>query len=119
MHDVDASRLPSSLDLAMWHGDCVFAFEPPKKGSGRAMGTMMASGTDVVSFLKEQHQQVKSLFETVLAAQGEERAKAFYSLRRMLAVHETAEEEIVHPAARRAFADGEAVVQARLNEENE
>jgi hemerythrin superfamily protein len=83
------------------------------------MGTMIASGTDVVSFLKEQHQQVKALFETVLAAQGEEREKAFYSLRRMLAVHETAEEEIVHPAARRSLADGEQIVNARLQEENE
>jgi hemerythrin superfamily protein len=80
---------------------------------------MIASGTDVVSFLKEQHQQVKALFETVLAAQGEEREKAFYSLRRMLAVHETAEEEIVHPAARRSLADGEQIVNARLQEENE
>lgn len=37
----------------------------------------------------------------------------------MLAVHETAEEEIVHPAARRALPDGEAIVKARLQEENE
>jgi hemerythrin superfamily protein len=80
---------------------------------------MIQSGTDVVSFLKEQHQQVKSLFETVLSSKGETREKAFYTLRRMLAVHETAEEEIVHPAARRSLADGEQIVNARLREENE
>lgn len=83
------------------------------------MGTMIQSGTDVVSFLEEQHEQVKTMFENVLASTGKEREKAFYALRRMLAVHETAEEEIVHPAARRALPDGEAIVKARLQEENE
>jgi Hemerythrin HHE cation binding domain len=37
----------------------------------------------------------------------------------LLAVHETAEEEIVHPAARKALPNGEALVAARLGEENE
>ncbi len=39
-------------------------------------------------------------------------------MRRTLAVHETAEEEIVHPAARRALPNGPVVVEARLREEN-
>jgi hemerythrin superfamily protein len=83
------------------------------------MGTMISTGSDVVTFLKEQHQQIKGMFEEVLAARGEPRAKAFVALRRTLAVHETAEEQIVHPAARRALADGESVVEARLREEKE
>lgn len=83
------------------------------------MGTMISTGSDVVSFLKEQHQHVKGMFDQVFAARGEARAKAFVALRRTMAVHETVEEEIVHPAARRALADGEAVVQARLREERE
>jgi hypothetical protein len=78
---------------------------------------MISNGSDVVSFLKEQHQQIKGMLEDVLRTSGEQRAKSFVALRRMLAVHETAEEEIVHPAARRALADGEAVVHARLREE--
>jgi hypothetical protein len=78
---------------------------------------MLASGSDVVGFLKGQHQEIKQLFADVKAAQGEAREKAFYALRRMLAVHETAEEEIVHPAARRVLPDGEAIVSTRLNEE--
>lgn len=82
------------------------------------MGTMISSGTDVVGFLKEQHQQIKAMFSDVIAAKGEARQKAFIALRRLLAVHETAEEEIVHPAARRALPDGEAIVDARLKEEN-
>lgn len=83
------------------------------------MGTMIKSGTDVVSFLKGQHEQVKALFERVTSTHGEEREKAFRALRRLLAVHETAEEEIVHPAARHALANGEAIVTARLREENQ
>lgn len=83
------------------------------------MGTMIGTGNDVVTFLKSQHQQVKAMFARVSAARGDERAQAFAALRRMLAVHETAEEEIVHPAARKALPDGEVVVMARLQEESE
>jgi hypothetical protein len=81
------------------------------------MGAMISTGTDVVSFLKEQHEEVKALFGQVISATGREREKAFAKLRRMLAVHETAEEEIVHPAAKRALPNGEAIVRQRLHEE--
>lgn len=83
------------------------------------MGVMIGSGSDVVSFLQEQHQQIKALFEEVTSSSGEARAKSFYALRRLLAVHETAEEEIVHPAARRTLANGKAIIEARLAEERE
>jgi hemerythrin superfamily protein len=83
------------------------------------MATMMSSGIDVVSFLVDQHEQIKSRFARVRSTRGEERANEFYSLRRLLAVHETAEEEIVHPAARRALPNGDTLVEARLQEENE
>ncbi|HEX7663125.1 MAG TPA: hemerythrin domain-containing protein [Polyangiaceae bacterium] len=83
------------------------------------MGVMIASGTDVVSFLKEQHQQVKDGFREVITAKGEARTKAFAQLRRLMAIHETAEEEIVHPVARRNLPDGNAIVDARLREEKE
>ena len=81
------------------------------------MATMLKSDTDVVSFLKEQHEQIKVLFMSVKATSGKERATQFYALRRLLAVHETVEEEIVHPAARRALSDGDTIVAARLREE--
>ena len=80
---------------------------------------VLGAGNDVVTFLKGQHQQIKGLFDRVLSAKAQERAKAFVELRRLLAVHETAEEEIVHPAARRALSSGNAIVEARLREENE
>lgn len=81
--------------------------------------TELAGGRDVVAFLVSQHQQIKDLFQQVSTATGEQRQDAFTTLRRLLAVHETAEEEIVHPRARQALADGDDVVDARLQEENE
>jgi len=81
--------------------------------------TQIGSGEDVVSFLKSQHQQIKAGFEHVLAASGEERKQAFMHLRQLMAVHETAEEEVVHPVARKALAAGEGLIQQRLDEENE
>jgi hypothetical protein len=79
----------------------------------------ITSPTDVVDFLASQHEQIKSLFAKTLSASGDSREKAFVDLRRLLAVHETVEEEIVHPRAKRKIANGEAVVGQRLEEEHE
>ena len=76
-----------------------------------------ANGDDVVTFLVRQHDQIKALFQELNQATGDARADAFVELRRLLAVHETAEEEIVHPRARKVSDTAESVVSARLNEE--
>jgi hemerythrin superfamily protein len=81
--------------------------------------TTVTSPTDVVEFLIDQHERIKSLFDTTLASSGSQRKAAFLTLRRLLAVHETGEEEIVHPRARRKLANGREVVWARLAEEHE
>lgn len=81
--------------------------------------TAIKSSADVVDFLVSQHHQIKSKFAETLEASGEAREKGFVELRRLLAVHETAEEEIVHPRAKRKIADGAAVVDQRLEEEHE
>lgn len=77
----------------------------------------LESDQDIVGFIRSQHQQIKALFDAVLGARGEARAKAFFELRRLLAVHETAEEEIIHPAARKILPGGEAIIASRLAEE--
>ncbi|OBI35762.1 hemerythrin domain-containing protein [Mycobacterium colombiense] len=81
--------------------------------------TAIKSPSDVVDFLVSQHEQIKAMFAETLAASGKAREKAFVELRRMLAVHETAEEEVVHPRAKRKIANGTAVVDKRLHEEHE
>ncbi|OOK78853.1 hemerythrin HHE cation binding domain protein [Mycobacterium kansasii] len=73
----------------------------------------------MIDFLVDQHEQIKSRFATTLSSSGKQREEAFLELRRLLAVHETAEEEIVHPRVKRKIAGGETVVTKRLSEEHE
>ena len=75
--------------------------------------------SDVVALLKRQHEELRSLFGEVLAAEGPAREDAFFALRCLLAIHETLEEEVVHPAARGARGIGEEEVERRLREEKE
>jgi hemerythrin superfamily protein len=77
------------------------------------------SAQDVVAFLTAQHEQIKGLFVQVTASSGEQRKENFADLRRLLAIHETAEEEIVHPRAKSVLDNGEAVVSTRLREEHD
>ena len=72
---------------------------------------------DVVDLLIAQHQRIRGLFDAVENGSAETRQARFEELRRFLAVHETAEEMVVHPRAREA-GDGDSVVDARLKEEN-
>jgi hypothetical protein len=74
--------------------------------------------SDVVELLLHQHRQIRELCSQVERASGRDRAEAFDRLRRLLAVHEIAEEAIVHPYARYALGGGERMVAARLHEEN-
>ena len=81
--------------------------------------TFVQSTDDVVKFLKDQHNLIKDMFEEVLSASSAEaREKSFTSLRQLLAVHETAEEMVVHPRARHEIADGETVIDSLLHEEH-
>jgi hemerythrin superfamily protein len=90
---------------------------PAVRGYGYCVSTNLSTGEDVVSFLKAQHEEIKLLLDEVANTIGEDRQHAFVRLRRLLAVHETAEEEIVHPRVRHVLTDGDAIVIARLNEE--
>jgi hemerythrin superfamily protein len=81
--------------------------------------TFVQSTDDVVKFLKGQHNLIKDMFDDVLTASSDEaREKAFIELRQLLAVHESAEEMVVHPRARRDVASGDDIVEARLKEEH-
>jgi hemerythrin superfamily protein len=77
----------------------------------------MTQRTDVVELLEAQHARIRELFDEVARTEGEEREHAFRDLVRLLAVHETVEEEVVHPFARGALDGGEFVVRERIVEE--
>src|SRR4051812_34712701 len=76
-------------------------------------------GTTVTDLLRQQHERVKAMFSEVDAANGATRVQVFDCLRAFLAAHETAEEEVVHPAVKATGDDGKRVVEQRLAEENE
>jgi len=69
---------------------------------------------DVVLLLISQHEQIKSLFSRLKASEGTQKKELFEDLVRLLAVHETAEEEVVHPTARRKLDHGEEVVDVSM-----
>lgn len=75
------------------------------------------ASVDVVGFLEGQDAQIKSLFLATLANCGSERTQAFYELRRLLAVHEAAETEIIDPQAEQMLANSSQAVQRRHAEE--
>lgn len=73
---------------------------------------------DVVDLLLRQHSQIRDLFLEVESATGTARAEAFGRLVRLLAVHETAEEQVVHPVTRLRVQGGDDIVGDRLAEEH-
>ena len=83
------------------------------------MARSKESNETVVELLLRQHEQIKALFAQVLKATGDEKTDLFQDLVRLLAIHESAEEQVVHPTARRKINDGEPIVSARLEEESQ
>ena len=81
---------------------------------------IIASPDDVIAFLKAQHNLIEDMFDQVLhASDPQAREKPFVQLRQLLAVHETAEEMVVHPRARREVENFDSIVDARLEEEHD
>ncbi|MGC5330249.1 hemerythrin domain-containing protein [Micromonospora sp. DT62] len=75
---------------------------------------------DVVDLLLAQHARIEELFLLVIGSTGETRRDAFDDLVKLLAAHETAEEEVVHPLARTLpGGGGDAMVDERLAEERQ
>ena len=54
---------------------------------------------DVVDLLLQQHDQIKSMFAQLQTTTGTAKRDLFDELVRLLAVHESAEESVVHPMA--------------------
>jgi hemerythrin superfamily protein len=74
---------------------------------------------DVVDLLLTQHARIEEQFLLVVGSAGAQRQEAFDTLVRMLAVHETAEEEVIHPLSRTIDPHGGGVVDDRLKEEQQ
>ncbi len=72
---------------------------------------------DLIAAVLEDHAEIHSLMNEVDTTTGEHRQEVFEDLVAKLAVHETAEEQVVHPLTRRV-ADADGVVDQRLEEED-
>jgi hemerythrin superfamily protein len=94
---------------------------PARPASARVTGDGepdASADQDVVDLLLHQHTQIRDLFLEVESATGEARTDAFQRLVRLLAVHETAEEQVVHPLTRLRVHGGDDIVGDRLAEEH-
>jgi hemerythrin superfamily protein len=77
----------------------------------------MARKTDVIDEVVHDHKEIKALFGKVETSSGKARHEAFEALVRKLAVHETAEQEVVHPLTQSVHA--KQVMEKRLSEEKQ
>jgi hemerythrin superfamily protein len=85
----------------------------------QAQRTTEAREPDAIDLLLEQHARIEDLFRAVLCTTGDAKREAFEDLVRLLSMHETAEEEVIHPIARRRLDFGDAVIDRRLDEERD
>lgn len=74
---------------------------------------------DIVDAVLQDHERFRRLFADFQQATGGQRSEVWQALVRGLAVHETAEEEIVHPQVRRIVDGGDDTVENRLVEEDQ
>ena len=72
---------------------------------------------DVIRILLQQHAGIRQLCATVVNSEGPAKRQAFDDLRVLLAVHETAEELVVHPVA--SVHGGERLTKALNADEKE
>jgi hemerythrin superfamily protein len=94
--------------------------DSPTNGGIAVAEMIIESPHEVVAFLNAQHNLIEDMFDEVLyASDPQAREKPFIELRQLLAVHETAEEMVVHPRVRRELDAGDAIVDARLTEEHD
>jgi Hemerythrin HHE cation binding domain len=86
-----------------------------QKGRSRPEPAQLPNG-DVVRILLEQHARINELFGRLRNTSGRSKQQLFDELRRLLTVHEAAEEMIVRPVTR-AASGGHRVASARNAEE--
>ena len=72
--------------------------------------------TDLIGEILKDHADIKAMFAKVESAAGDQKQEAFDALVRKLIVHETAEQELVHPLLEKAGA--KIQMEHRLEEEH-
>jgi hemerythrin superfamily protein len=78
---------------------------------------MLPDNADIVDLLVHQHHEVKRALAEVETLDGDPQAAAFARLQKILYAHESAEQQVVHPATR-DLAKQPDIARARVDEEN-
>lgn len=89
----------------------------PVASGARVRGPGNERATDVTAVITVQHQRVRELLEQVRLETGPARADAFHALRLLLALHETAEEQAIHPQVLRQLGPYDRAANDRVAEE--
>jgi hypothetical protein len=130
-------RLRAALQLGGRKSEAGESQDPAKRGPGPATTTLGNTGGpqpserqgaagprsvaltpgDVIAVIAAQHEHVKSLLKAVRSQTGDRRAMAFHTLRLNLAIHETAEEQAIHPQALRQLGAYDRAANDRIAEE--
>lgn len=79
---------------------------------------MTSPAQELVALITSQHGRVKNLMTDVTLAKGPQRLAAFDRFRRFLAIHEAAEQALLHPQGLVTF-DDDNVSQRRITEEQD
>ncbi|WP_137122275.1 cytochrome P450 [Segeticoccus rhizosphaerae] len=79
----------------------------------------MSSHADLVAAVTAQHGQIAQLISRTAQSEGETRREAFEALRRLMALHEAAEQATIHPLVTASNGEGSEVGQERVEEEDE
>lgn len=74
---------------------------------------------NVIDLLMAQHAEIKDMLAEIPKLHGNNKQRRFEDLVRLMAVHESAEELVVHPTARRNIDNGKEIVAGRLDEESQ
>jgi hemerythrin superfamily protein len=96
----------ASSALRLWDLASEAGARPADAPSADAPSATPDCEWDVVDRLTEQHDRIEHQFRHTLRVTGDARHTAFGWLARLIAVHETVEEEVVHPLTRRCDPDG-------------
>jgi hypothetical protein len=90
---------------------------PGRRPGAERRSSRPPAADDVIAAIGSQHEHVKSLLEAVRQQAGQRRAAAFHTLRLTLALHETAEQQAIHPLALRQLGAHERAASDRIAEE--
>jgi hypothetical protein len=90
---------------------------PARRPSTESRSSSPPAAGDVIAVIGSQHEHVKTLLQAVTQQAGPRRAAAFHTLRLTLALHETAEQQAIHPLALRQLGAYDRAASDRIAEE--